>query len=110
MKALGANPAQIVWVFLAQGMTVGLLGTAGGLGSALTVLAYRNDFRDWLSAKLHVVIFPPSIYEFDGIPAEIVPGDIAIICLSAFFICALAAFIPAWLASRLDPVKALRAE
>ena len=110
MKALGASPAQIVWVFLAQGMTVGLLGTAGGLGSALTVLAYRNDFREWLSAKLHVVIFPPSIYEFDGIPAEIVPGDIAIICVSAFFICSLAAFIPAWLASRLDPVKALRAE
>ncbi len=110
MKALGATPAQIIWVFLTQGMTVGLLGTAGGLGSALTVLAYRNDFRDWLSAKLHVVIFPPSIYEFDGIPAEIVPSDIAIICVSAFFICSLAAFIPAWLASRLDPVKALRAE
>ncbi len=110
MKALGASPAQIVWVFLAQGMTVGLLGTAGGLGSALTLLAYRNDFREWLSAKLHVVIFPPSIYDFDGIPAEIVPSDIAIICVSAFFICSLAAFIPAWLASRLDPVKALRSE
>jgi lipoprotein-releasing system permease protein len=110
MKALGATPAQIVWVFLAQGMTVGLLGTAGGLGSALTVLAWRNDFRDWLSRQLHVVIFPPSIYEFDGIPAEIIPSDIAIICVSAFLICSLAAFIPAWLASRLDPVKALRSE
>lgn len=110
MKALGASPAQIVWVFLAQGMTVGLLGTACGLGSALTVLAYRNDFREWLSRQLNVVIFPPSVYEFDGIPAEIVPGDIAIICVSAFFICSLAAFFPAWLASRLDPVKALRSE
>ena len=110
MKALGATPAQIVWVFLAQGMTVGLLGTGLGLGSALTLLAYRNNFRDWLAEKLHTEIFPRSIYEFDGIPAEIVPNDIAVICVSAFLICTFAAFIPAWLASRLDPVKALRAE
>ena len=110
MKALGASQAQIIWVFLIQGMVVALLGTVFGLGSALTVLAYRNDFRDWLSAKLHIVIFPPSIYEFDGIPAEIVPTEVVIICVGAFAICTLAAFIPAWLASRLDPVKALRAE
>ena len=67
----------------------------GDIRSALTVLAYRNDFREWLSRQLHVVIFPPSIYEFEGIPAEIIPSDIAIICVSAFLICSLAAFIPA---------------
>jgi len=40
----------------------------------------------------------------------VVPRDVAIICISAFFICALAALIPAYFAARLDPVKALRYE
>lgn len=110
MKALGATPGQIVWVFLAQGMFVGVLGNITGLGLGLGILHYRNPFRDWLSDRLGIVIFPPSIYEFDGIPAEIVPADVAAICISAFVICALAAYIPARIASRLDPVKALRYE
>lgn len=110
MKALGATPAQIVWVFLAQGMLVGVLGNITGLGLGLAVLHYRNAFRDWLSERLGIVIFPPSVYEFDGIPAQVIPSDVAIICVSAFIICALAAYIPAHIASRLDPVKALRYE
>ena len=110
MKALGASSGQIIWVFLAQGMFVGFLGNATGLGVGLGVLHYRNVFREWLSARLGIEIFPPSIYEFNGIPAEVVVGDVAGICLSAFVICSIAALVPAWIASRLDPVKALRAE
>jgi lipoprotein-releasing system permease protein len=110
MKALGAQTAQIIWVFLAQGMFVGFFGTLTGLGLGLTALYYRNPFRDWLSDKLHMEIFPPGIYEFEGIPAEIVPRDVTVICVTAFIICSVAALIPAWFAARLDPVKALRAD
>jgi len=110
MKALGARTGQIIWVFLAQGMFVGAFGTVIGLGTGLTLLHYRNSFRDWLNHTFHLSIFPPGIYEFDGIPAEVVPKDVAIICLGAFFICSLAALIPAWVAARLDPVKALRVD
>jgi lipoprotein-releasing system permease protein len=110
MKALGARTAQIVWVFLAQGMFVGFFGTICGLGLGLTALHYRNPFRDWLSSTLHISVFPAGIYEFEGIPAEIVPQDLAVICLGAFFICSVAALIPAYAAARLDPVKALRVE
>ena len=110
MKALGASPAQIVWVFLAQGMVVGLFGNLTGLGAGIALVRWRNEFKEWLANVLHIEIFPRSIYQFSEIPADIVPGDVATICACAFVICSLAAFIPAWTAARLDPVKALRYE
>ncbi len=110
MKALGATPGQIVWVFLAQGMVVGFFGNITGLAAGMALIRWRNEFKDFLATALGIEIFPPGIYQFSAIPAEVVPGDVAIICVSAFIICSLAALIPAYFAARLDPVKALRYE
>ena len=110
MKALGARTHQIIGVFLAQGMVVGVFGTITGLALGISVVQYRNEVSQWLANTLHIEIFPRSVYQFSEIPAQVVPSDVAIICVSAFFICSLAALIPAWFAARLDPVKALRYE
>jgi len=110
MKALGATSGQIVWVFLALGMLVDIVGTILGVVGAMLLIRWRNEVKVWLAHTFHIELFPPSIYQFSEIPAEIVPRDVMIICLSAFVICSIAAFIPAYLAARLDPVKALRFE
>jgi len=110
MKALGANIAQVIWVFLGQGTIVGLFGTLTGLGLGMTLIRYRNEFSQWLATTLHIEVFPREVYQFSAIPAEVIPRDVAIICISAFFICSIAALIPAYFAARLDPVKALRYE
>jgi lipoprotein-releasing system permease protein len=110
MKALGARTIQIIGVFMAQGIVVGIFGTLTGLVTGIVLVQYRNQVSDWLATTLGVEVFPRSVYQFAEIPAEVVPNDVVIICVSAFVICSLAALIPAWFAARLDPVKALRYE
>jgi lipoprotein-releasing system permease protein len=110
MKAIGANIWQIVWVFLAQGMVVGLFGTLAGLGLGMLLIRFRNEFSQWLGNTMGIEVFPRQIYQFSQIPAEVIPRDVAIICIGAFIICSVAALIPAYFAARLDPVKALRFE
>jgi lipoprotein-releasing system permease protein len=110
VKALGANISQIIWVFLGQGTTVGAFGTLTGLALGMALIRYRNEFSHWLASTLHIEIFPREVYQFSEIPAQVVPQDVAIICISAFLICSFAALIPAYFAARLDPVKALRYE
>jgi lipoprotein-releasing system permease protein len=110
MKALGARTIQIIGVFMAQGIVVGIFGTLTGLLTGIVLVQYRNQVSDWLATTLGVEVFPRSVYQFSEIPAEVIPSDVMIICVSAFVICSFAALIPAWFAARLDPVKALRYE
>ncbi|CAN5281057.1 lipoprotein-releasing ABC transporter permease subunit [soil metagenome] len=110
MKAIGANIWQIVWVFLAQGTVVGVFGTISGLGLGMLLIRYRNEFSRWLAGTFGIEVFPRQVYQFSEIPAEVIPSDVAIICIGAFIICSIAALIPAYFAARLDPVKALRFE
>ena len=110
MKALGASSRQIMWIFLSQSMVVSTLGVLIGLAAGTLLLTYRNPFLHLMRKLTGWELFPASIYQFNELPALIVPRDIAIICGGSFIICLLAAAFPAWHASRLKPVEALRHE
>ena len=110
MKALGATNRQVMRVFLGQSIVVSILGIAAGLGAGMLALAYRNEFLDFMRQATGMQLFPQDIYGFSQLPSKIIPGDIAIICGGSLLICLLAAAFPAWYASKLNPVEALRYE
>ncbi|MFM9065304.1 MAG: adenylyl-sulfate kinase, partial [Pirellula sp.] len=45
---------------------------------------FRNEVSRFLSSAFQIEIFPASVYQFSEIPAEIVPSDVVLICVSAF--------------------------
>jgi len=109
-KALGASSWQVMWIFLSQSMFVSTLGVFTGLVAGILLVAYRNPFLHLMRSLTGWELFPANIYGFSELPALIVPSDLLIICGGSFVICLLAAAFPAWHASRLKPVEALRHE
>lgn len=110
LKAIGATNAQVATVFLAQSAVVGVMGVIAGLGLGMLALSYRNEFLRFMNRLTGFELFPASIYGFVELPALIVPRDVILICGTALVLCILAGVIPAWNASRLQPVDALRYE
>jgi len=110
MKALGASSRQVMTVFLLQSLVVSIAGVACGVTLGLTAVAYRNEFLLLMRKLTGLELFPADIYHFYKLPALVMPGDIVIICGGSLIICLIAALLPAWHASRLNPVEALRNE
>ena len=110
MKALGASSRQIMWVFLGQSLIVSVLGIITGSALGFTAIAYRNEFLHLMRRLTGFELFPAKIYGFNQIPALITPTDVVVICGGSLVICLLAAIFPAWHASKLNPVEALRHE
>jgi lipoprotein-releasing system permease protein len=110
LKALGATRAQLIGLFMGQSLVVGIIGVLGGLGLGLLMVEVRNPFLHTMNRLTGLELFPREIYSFSELPAHTVPLDVALICGTALVICILAGLGPAWNASRLQPVEALRHE
>ncbi len=100
LKALGATRAMILEIFLAEGLLIGGLGTGAGaaLGFALIEVLQRYPF----------VRLPGDVYFIERLPVRPEAGDFAVVILAALALCLAAALYPAWRASCLEPVDAIR--
>lgn len=100
LRSLGARRGTVLQVFLAEGLLIGGLGTGLGvlLGSTLIAVLKRYPF----------VRLPGDVYFIERLPVRPEAGDFVFVILSAFVLCLVAALYPAWRASLLDPVEAIR--
>ncbi len=100
LKSMGAEPALVLRIFLLEGLLIGGLGTLLGtvLGGALIAVLQRYPF----------VRLPGDVYFIETLPVRPEAGDFAAVILAAVALCLAAAWYPAWQASRLDPVTAIR--
>ena len=108
MKALGATPMQIINVFAYQGIFVGFLGAALGLGVGLLIVLNISTLQQFIREQLHYNPFPQSLYGTETMPTHIIPMEFTIVGVGALLLCTLASLLPAWSASRTDAARSLR--
>jgi lipoprotein-releasing system permease protein len=110
LRALGARPSDVAACFCFQGFVLGVCGTGAGLAFGWLVLKFRNQIVEVLaSATVGKEVFI-RFYQFVNLPAHTTVFDLTIIIVGSIVISTLAGLLPAWRASRLKPVEALRSE
>jgi lipoprotein-releasing system permease protein len=102
LKAMGLPAASVRRVFFAQGLVIGLVGTA--LGVALGVLI------GWSVDYYHLIPLEASVYFIDHLPVDVNPADVFSIMVASLSIAALATIYPATQAAGLYPIEAIRHE
>ena len=99
LKSLGSSRGGIMKVFLANGIIIGVIGIIFGNILGLGICIAEQKFRFFSL---------PDIYYMKNVPILIEPMQIIFISSLALILTFLATIIPAYLASRLDPVRSLR--
>ncbi len=110
LKSLGATGSGIMSIFLAYGLSLGIVGAGVGVASGLTFVVYINEIAQVVGWIIGQPVFDPSVYYFHEIPTIIDPLTVVLVAAGAMLIAVLASILPAWRAASLHPVEALRYE
>ena len=99
IAAIGTVPSKILSLFVAEGFLLGLFGTVIGVVLSLGGIAAMNSMKlSFDFGRQKGLMLAPSIGA----------GDVVMVAGIVILIAVLASLQPAWKASRMDPITALR--
>jgi putative ABC transport system permease protein len=99
IAAIGTPPSRILSLFLAEGLMLGIAGTVAGTLLSLAAIAGINVWKPTFNFGMQQnLVMAPSI----------AAGDVLTIAALVVVVAIIASLQPAWKASRMDPIGALR--
>jgi lipoprotein-releasing system permease protein len=102
LKTMGATARSVMTIFVAQGLIIGVVGTATGALLGLGASAVLNHYQ--------LIRVPADVYQVSYLPFVVLWTDFALVVAVAVLICLFATIYPSRQAARLDPAQALRYE
>ncbi|NCO03283.1 MAG: lipoprotein-releasing ABC transporter permease subunit [Alphaproteobacteria bacterium] len=110
MRTMGATKRNILKIFVLTGASIGIAGTFFGAALGIAFAANIDAIKGVLESMTGAELFKDEIYFLSQLPAIIEWHNILGVVAMALVISIGATLYPAWRASRLDPVEALRYE
>jgi lipoprotein-releasing system permease protein len=100
LKSMGLTDRRVLRLFVLQGLTIGLVGTALGTLGGLGLV--------WVLDRYKLISLPGDVYLVDSLPLALDLKDLALIVVTSIVIAFAATIHPARQAARLQPVEAIR--
>ncbi|HEX8655128.1 MAG TPA: lipoprotein-releasing ABC transporter permease subunit [Allosphingosinicella sp.] len=110
LRTMGATGRAVMKVFLTVGLTIGMLGIVAGLVLGAVGLYFRQGVVEFFQRASGQTLWDPSVRFLTDLPAKTDPVEVAATVLVTLTLIFLATLIPAWRASKTDPVQVLRYE
>ncbi|MCR5029485.1 MAG: FtsX-like permease family protein [Fibrobacter sp.] len=102
LRSMGLSKAGVMRVFMLMGSFIGVGGTILGGTVGLVLCALQQSY--------HFITLPGDVYVLPYFPVLINPLDVIVVFVVGILLCTLSTLLPAWKASKLDPVGAIRHE
>jgi lipoprotein-releasing system permease protein len=102
LMSMGTRKSQVRNVFIAQGVLIGVIGTAIGL-----LLGYAISYA---GGHYHMISLSPEVYSIDYVPFAPRLVDGVLVALVAVGVSFVATIYPSWSAGRTLPAESLRYE
>lgn len=110
LRTLGMTQRGTLQIFLLQGLTIGLGGTALGVGGGVALSYNLQVVVGLIEKAFSFKVFSPEVYYISEIPSQLLWGDVVIAAVASILLSVIAAVYPARKALQVMPAEVLRYE
>ena len=110
LRTLGATQKSILFIFMWQGILIGIVGTFLGIMLGSTISLNIDVIVPFIESLFGVQFLSKEIYYISALPSKLLLSDVIFIGSMSLFLSIVATIYPSIRASRVEPATALKYE